>query len=321
MRNPNPSLPLISVAIPTYNGGKRILHALASLQRQDYDNLEIIISDNSSTDDTQAIVEYQATQDPRIRYFRHERNLGASYNFDFGLKQARGKYFIWMSDDDQLTDGALRRYCDFLETHSDYSLVSGVIHYVEGDEIVSRESNIRLDQNSQIKRCLEYYARVKEGGMYHGMMRTHLAQRLDVAPTLGSDWHFVASMAFMGKMRILDFVGYSKSRGGISSSFHHYARTYGERPIWGYLPFVKIGLDAFRQVMKTQQVFGDLGFAQRFFLATGSCVLVWAHYYAWIVPRMGLGWILRRLRIKTPKQRSLEKGLQSHHSQQKARSA
>ncbi|MEL6651926.1 MAG: glycosyltransferase family 2 protein [Bacteroidota bacterium] len=108
MRNPNPSLPLISVAIPTYNGGKRILHALASLQRQDYDNLEIIVSDNCSTDDTRAIVEYQATQDPRIRYFRHERNLGASYNFDFGLKQARGKYFIWMSDDDQLTDGALR---------------------------------------------------------------------------------------------------------------------------------------------------------------------------------------------------------------------
>ncbi|MEL7533312.1 MAG: glycosyltransferase family 2 protein [Bacteroidota bacterium] len=301
------SLPLVSVSIPTFNGELRIGEAIRSLQAQQYPHMEIIISDNASTDNTEGVVRQFMAEDERIRYYRHPKNLGIPLNFEFGLQQAKGQYFIWLSDDDQLLDGVIKRYVDYLEAHPDFSMVSGVINYTENGELVSQETRIDLQQSSGLSRCLEYYARVKEGGMYYGMMRRELGQKLRVGPTIGSDWHFVAALAYLGKIKILDFVGYSKSRGGVSNDFHDYVRSYGEKPIWGYLPFVKIGLDAGAEILFRAEVFQKLDVATKLWTATTACMLVWGHYYGLIVPRMGAGWLLRKLKIKTPKQRDLER--------------
>ncbi len=301
------SLPLVSVSIPTYNGEMRIGEAIRSLQAQQYPHMEIIISDNASTDNTEEVVRQFMAEDDRISYFRHPENLGIPLNFEFGLQQAKGQYFIWLSDDDQLLDGVIRRYVNYLEANPAFSMVSGIINYTEDGQLVSQETSIDLQQSSGISRCLEYYARVKEGGMYYGMMRRELGQKLRVGPTIGSDWHFVAGLAYLGKIKILDFVGYSKSRGGVSNDFHDYVRSYGEKPIWGYIPFVKIGLDAAAEVMYRAEIFQSLNVFAKLFTGSSACLLVWGHYYGLIVPRMGAGWILRKLKIKTPKQRSLER--------------
>ncbi|MEM6348161.1 MAG: glycosyltransferase family 2 protein [Bacteroidota bacterium] len=301
------SFPLVSVSIPTYNGELRIGEAIRSLQAQQYPHMEIIISDNASTDNTEAVVRQFMAEDERIRYYRHPQNLGIPRNFQFGLEQAKGQYFIWLSDDDQLLDGVIKRYVDFLEAQPEFSMVSGIINYTEAGNLVSQERHIDLQQASGILRCLEYYARVKEGGMYYGMMRRELGQKLCVSPTIGSDWHFVAGLAYLGKIKILDFVGYRKSRGGVSNDFHDYVKSYGEKAIWGYVPFIKIGLDAAAEVIYRADVFKRLNLLAKLFTGSTACLLVWGHYYGLIVPRMGAGWLLRKLKIKTPKQRSLER--------------
>ena len=91
--------PLVTIAIPTYNRANGYLgKALASTLKQTYQNIEIIVSDNCSTDDTEMVV--QEFSNSRIRYFKHAQNIGANNNFNFCVEQARGHYFLLLHDDD-----------------------------------------------------------------------------------------------------------------------------------------------------------------------------------------------------------------------------
>src|ERR1035437_6848500 len=96
---PTPS-PKVSIGMRVYNGGKYIRRALASLLAQTFTDFELIISDNASTDGTEAICREYAAGDPRIRYVRQGENLGAMANFRFVLNEAGGEYFMWAAHDD-----------------------------------------------------------------------------------------------------------------------------------------------------------------------------------------------------------------------------
>lgn len=92
--------PLVSIGMPVYNGERFIREALDSLLVQTFTDFELIISDNASTDATELICRSYAKQDPRIRYIRQPKNLGALPNFQFVLNEARGEYFMWAACDD-----------------------------------------------------------------------------------------------------------------------------------------------------------------------------------------------------------------------------
>ncbi len=92
--------PLISVGIPTYNGAKYLEEAVQSVLDQSYQNLEIIISDNCSTDDTTAIVATLKKKDARIKYFRQPSNIGFINNFNSIPLKAAGDLFVFFADDD-----------------------------------------------------------------------------------------------------------------------------------------------------------------------------------------------------------------------------
>ena len=101
-------LPLVTIAIPTFNRADSYLsQALQSALKQTYPNLEILVSDNCSTDQTESLL--TGIADPRIRYFRHETNIGANNNVNFCIEQAKGEYLLILHDDD-----AIDR--DFVET-------------------------------------------------------------------------------------------------------------------------------------------------------------------------------------------------------------
>ena len=95
------SKPLVSIGMPVYNGEKRLARALDSLLAQDYLNLEIIISDNHSTDSTSEICKQYAQKDSRIKCYRSETNYGGVWNFNRVFELSSGKYFMWAAHDDQ----------------------------------------------------------------------------------------------------------------------------------------------------------------------------------------------------------------------------
>lgn len=97
--------PLVTIAIPTFNRATYLAQALRSALNQSHRNIEILVSDNASTDATASVVCDMA--DPRIRYLRQASNLGMMPNWNACLQEARGSYFLMLSDDDLLDDDAV----------------------------------------------------------------------------------------------------------------------------------------------------------------------------------------------------------------------
>ncbi len=138
----NKAKPLVTIAVPTYNRADSYLKkTLESVVQQTYSNIEIIVSDNCSTDNTETVV--KGFNDLRIQYFKQKENIGAYNNFDFCLKQAKGKYLLILGDDD-LTDN------DFIETcirAVSNSLNVGMIR--TGTRIIDSNGNIIKENLNQ----------------------------------------------------------------------------------------------------------------------------------------------------------------------------
>jgi glycosyltransferase involved in cell wall biosynthesis len=95
--------------MPVYNGAKYVEEAIRAILRQSYEELELIIADNASTDGTETICRRYEAADPRVRYIRHEENRGAAYNYNVLVHQARGEFFKWMAHDDSCEEGLIER--------------------------------------------------------------------------------------------------------------------------------------------------------------------------------------------------------------------
>ena len=106
--NQNNYIPKVSIGMPVYNGEKFIRKALDSLLAQTFTDFELIISDNASTDGTEAICRECAARDARIFYFRQKKNIGAAGNFQFVLDHTRAGLFMWAAYDDKWAENYLR---------------------------------------------------------------------------------------------------------------------------------------------------------------------------------------------------------------------
>lgn len=95
----NGQKPLVSIGLPVYNGARYLRLALESLLAQDYENFELIISDNASTDSTAKICHQYRIMDKRVKYRRNDVNLGAAKNFNRVFELSAGEYFMWAAHD------------------------------------------------------------------------------------------------------------------------------------------------------------------------------------------------------------------------------
>ena len=105
----------VSVGLPVYNGAVYLEEALESLVTQSFEDLEIIISDNGSTDSTPAICRGFAAADRRIRYVRHDVNRGAAFNHNWVATAATSPYFRWFAYDDVLDPRCIEACVDVLD--------------------------------------------------------------------------------------------------------------------------------------------------------------------------------------------------------------
>ena len=101
------SRPILTIAVPTYNGSNTIGFMLDILLPQINEKIEVIISDNCSTDNTVQIISTYIKKYPFIRYIRNERNLGADSNFLQCMRLAKGKYTLLISDDDIIIEDSV----------------------------------------------------------------------------------------------------------------------------------------------------------------------------------------------------------------------
>jgi glycosyltransferase involved in cell wall biosynthesis len=124
-------LPLVTIAIPTYNRAATYLpFALRSALAQDYPKLEIIVSDNASTDDTPALV--RGFNDPRLRYVRHDPGIGGTNNWNYCVREAAGVYFLLLHDDDAIDPGFISSCIQASQGRSDLGFIRTGIRVIDG---------------------------------------------------------------------------------------------------------------------------------------------------------------------------------------------
>jgi glycosyltransferase involved in cell wall biosynthesis len=114
--------PRLSVGLPVYNGENYLAESLDALLGQSYEDFELIISDNASTDGTADICRRYGKQDSRIRYIRQPRNIGLAPNHNFVFQQSRGELFKWAAADDLYGRDLLRCCVDALDAHPEVVL-------------------------------------------------------------------------------------------------------------------------------------------------------------------------------------------------------
>jgi glycosyltransferase involved in cell wall biosynthesis len=117
----------MTIIIPTRNRAETLRHALATCTSQGYADLEIIVSDNCSADDTEAVV--RGARDPRVKYLRTPRRFSMTGNFEFALAHVRDGFVGIMGDDDGLMPGAIERASHFLESSGLTALTSVLAFY------------------------------------------------------------------------------------------------------------------------------------------------------------------------------------------------
>lgn len=224
---------LVSVGLPVYNGAKSLRAAIEGLLAQTYQNIEFIISDNCSTDDTQKICVEFSARDKRIKYFRQAENIGAARNFRFVLEQARGKYFLWNAGDDTRSPDYVALNVAFLEANSDYCASTSRARD-EGGKFNPRWMGDRsLDQKTYEGKILTYFKGWHRNSIFYSVYRREVIANIPILfglSFLGHDWAVVMQTAKLGHFKRLEVGEMIIGTGGESSGIQH-IRKMRKKPI------------------------------------------------------------------------------------------
>jgi len=156
----NNNRPKVSVLIPVFNGARFLAECLESVLAQDFTDMEILVGDDHSTDESCALLEKFAARDPRIRWWRNPRNLGLAANFNCCLRAAQGEYVKFVLQDDVLLGPeAIRLLVAELDAHPAVALVASASYLLDAQSRKTEHRNYfaaGITAGHQvILRCLE----------------------------------------------------------------------------------------------------------------------------------------------------------------------
>jgi glycosyltransferase involved in cell wall biosynthesis len=171
----------VSIGMPVYNAESFICEALDSILGQTYQDFELIISDNASTDKTEEICQAYAAKDQRIRYYRNAANIGGAGNFNRVLELSNGEYFRWASYDDVCAPSYLEKCVETLDREPTvvlcYSQATTIDEQGNNQGVYTENLNLRsLVPHQRFHQFLETF------GWYHatqiyGLMRMDVLRK------------------------------------------------------------------------------------------------------------------------------------------------
>src|SRR3989338_2146588 len=172
---------LVSIGMPVYNGEKYIRQALDSLTAQDYEEFELIISDNASTDETRAICQEYLEKDKRLRYYRNCNNEGAISNFNRVLGMARGDYFMWAAADDLWEPSYISTLLSKLISAPGTVLAFSAFNSIDehGEEVRTYPHLFELSSGRLFQRLFHYMRQEEylgKANLIYGLMRRSVIQ-------------------------------------------------------------------------------------------------------------------------------------------------
>jgi glycosyltransferase involved in cell wall biosynthesis len=211
--------PLVSIGLPVRNGADTLANTVASILAQDHARLEVVISDNASTDGTEEVCRELARGDERIAYHRQSENIGLLPNFVATIRLARGEYFRWLGDDDWLAPDAISRSVQAFAADERLVLVTSSVEYIGADGSTSSGAyeGSALGDADPVVRFQEWLHLLNESHLLldplYGMVRRAPVAPFARRPMLGEDEVFAARLSLLGPWAHLPQVLVRRHRG------------------------------------------------------------------------------------------------------------
>jgi glycosyltransferase involved in cell wall biosynthesis len=263
--------PLVTIAIPTFNRAAKLRRAAGSALGQTHAAVEVLISDNASSDETEALCLELARSDQRVRYLRSPVNRGPTANFNRLFAEARGDYVMMLSDDDWLEADYVEHCLAGLCERPGYVLVCAVARYVSDGRVMRTGLTLDLDQEDSRARIVEYLRRVDENGLFYGLMPREVLQR--AAPlrnVVGNDWLLVAAVLAQGKAATLTDTAMLRELGGTSADLPKLVATLDLPRLQARLPHLVIAAEVYADIARRADVFAQLPARERRSLARAA---------------------------------------------------
>jgi glycosyltransferase involved in cell wall biosynthesis len=198
--------PLVSVGMPVYNAAAWLQQSVRCILEQSVGDLELILSDNASSDASADMCAEFARLDARVRFVRQPRNVGANQNYLFVQRQARGKYFKWASSNDLCSGDFLRQCIAALERDATAVLAAprAALFQDSPSDAIPYEQDLSVDAATPSARLRQYFATRGLNNAINGVM---LLEQLNACRPLGvfsgADIVLMAELAVRGKLLLV----------------------------------------------------------------------------------------------------------------------
>jgi glycosyltransferase involved in cell wall biosynthesis len=215
--------PSVSVGLPVFNGADYLAEAVTSILGQTYQDFELLIQDNASTDQTEAICREFARRDPRVSYLRNPENLGAIPNYNLVFERARGRYLKWAAHDDICAPTFLERCVEVLKAEPSVVVCSGQTRLInddgtpvaldpvrgcyvtrQGDPVGIIDPEHRAEAPVPAKRFWDILVRTMRTFELFGLIRSDVLRRTGLLGNYyGSDKVLLAELSLHGPFKLL----------------------------------------------------------------------------------------------------------------------
>lgn len=261
----------VSIAIPTYNRAATLERAVRSALGQTHGDLEVVVSDNASTDATAELLARLSASDPRLRTVRRDSNRGMVANLNAALALADGEHAMLLSDDDWLDPRCVELALAALRANPAAVSALGRVTYVRDGEPVAAGQPCSLLAADGATRVREYFASVGadhgNSWMYGLAPRAVLARLTPMRNVLAFDWLRVAELAFLGEIVVIDEPLILRELGGTSETT---ARNVSEAKLpaaHARVPHLVIAGHVLREIGWRSPIYAPLGRRGRLTLA------------------------------------------------------
>jgi glycosyltransferase involved in cell wall biosynthesis len=244
---------LVSVGLPVRNAGSRVADVVRSVLAQDHERVELVISDNASTDDTEEVCRELAGSDRRIAYHRQAENIGLLNNFVFAIRAASGTFFRWIGDDDELDRTFISRCLREFATDPRLLLVTTGTAYTRPDGVTESAAydGTSLGSDDPVERFVEMLRLLNQSHLLidplYGMVRRAPVAAIPRRNMLREDEVFATKLALAGPWSHvpevlarrnwrLERIGRVSVRLGVPAWQSHFSNTLQCREILHWLP-------------------------------------------------------------------------------------
>lgn len=188
--------------MPVYNGERWIGAAIDSILAQTYSNLELVISDNASSDGTERLCRDYADRDPRVRYHRNAENIGLNNNYTRVFTLARGQYFKWASSNDICAPRLIEACVDRLERNRDIVLCYSRTRILNGSDDAGEPYADDLGSDgSACGRMKHVLKNIRLNNAINGVIRAEVLSRTNlIADYFSSDVVLLIELALHGRL-------------------------------------------------------------------------------------------------------------------------